>query len=183
MAFLPLSAVLVTFTAPIFHSRFANPFFPLQHPKTPPTPKFVPTIVIQGFNQGDPNLSKICRKFENLSGNCRFSIFRQIFDKFGFPWLEARKTIVGTKFWTKLGFGEFLNAVRGKRVRKARMKTSFSLEMSQSRPREFPTNMALARWLAWNFHSRLKVSFSLEVSFPDLGVRWWKPFLIRPNRK
>ena len=63
-------------------------------------------------------MSKICRKFENLSGNCHFSIFRQIFDKFGSPWLEPRKTIVGDKFWTNLGFGAFLNAVRGKRVRK-----------------------------------------------------------------
>ena len=50
--------------------------------------KFVPKIVFQGSNQGDPNLSKICRKFEKRQFPDKFSNFRQMFDKFGLPCLE-----------------------------------------------------------------------------------------------
>ena len=59
----------------------ANPPAPYSIQKCPEPQicqKFVPAIVFQGSTQGDPNLSKICRKFEKLSGNCRFSNFRQI---------------------------------------------------------------------------------------------------------
>ena len=58
-----------------------------------------------------------------------------------------------------------------------RMKVSFSLEYFilawnvQSRPREFPRIRALAVWLPWKFHSRLKVSFSLENFNP--GRKSW----------
>ena len=66
-------------------TRVANPSAPCgiqKRPETPICPKFVPTIVFRGSGQGGPNLSKTCRKIENLSGNCRFSIFRQIFSTF-----------------------------------------------------------------------------------------------------
>ena len=48
-------------------------------------PKFVPTIVFRGSNQGDKNLSKNCRKFEKRQFPDKFSNFRQFFDKFGSP--------------------------------------------------------------------------------------------------
>ena len=54
--------------------------------------------------QGDPNLSKLCRKFENLSGNCRFFSLRQIFEQFG---LGTPKSNRRDKLWTNLGFGPF----------------------------------------------------------------------------
>ena len=49
------------------YSRVANPFSPysIQKRSEPQIcPKFVPTIVFRGSNQGNPNLSKICRKFD-----------------------------------------------------------------------------------------------------------------------
>ena len=99
----------------------ANPPAPCSIHKCPEPqicPKFVPTIVFRGSNPGGPNLSKICRIMKKLSGNCRFSMFRQMFDKFWSPGLQPWKTIVRDKFWTNLGFGPFFNAVRGRGVRK-----------------------------------------------------------------
>ena len=72
----------------ILHSFLANPFSPYSIQKRPEpqiSRKFVPTIVFRGSNQGDPNLSKICRKFEKRQFPDKFSNFRQIFDKFGSP--------------------------------------------------------------------------------------------------
>ena len=45
------------------------------------------------------------------------SNFRTNFDKCQSPRLEPQKNNRRDKFWTNLGFGAFLNAVRGKRVR------------------------------------------------------------------
>ena len=96
-----------------------SPYSIQKRPEPQICPKFVPTIAFRGFNQGDPNLSKICRKFENLSGNCRFFFFFNFrHDKFGSPLIGTPKNNRRDKFWTNLGFGAFLNAVRGKRVRK-----------------------------------------------------------------
>ena len=95
-----------------------NPFSPHSIQKRPEPqicPNFVPTIVFRGSNQGDPNLSKICPKFENLSGNCRFSNFRHIFDKFGSPWLEPRTTIVGTNFLDQFGVRGVFECCKGKK--------------------------------------------------------------------
>ena len=51
-------------------------------PQTPNSSKtFVTMVVFRGSNQGDPNLSNICRKFEKKKDNF-WTNFRQIFDKF-----------------------------------------------------------------------------------------------------
>ena len=59
------------------------------------------------FFGGDPNLSKICQKFEKRQFPDKFSNFRQIIHKSGSPWLEPRKTIVGTNFGEIWGSGRF----------------------------------------------------------------------------
>ena len=100
-------------------SRLANPPAPYSIQRCPEPQicqKLVPTIVFWGSNQGGPNLSKICRNFENLSGNCHCSKFRLILDKFG---IGTPKNDRRDKFLTNLGFGASLNAVRGRRVRKS----------------------------------------------------------------
>ena len=87
--------------------------------------KFVPTIVFRGSNQGDRNLSKICRKFEKRQFLDKFSNFRRVFDKSGPPPLIGTpKNNRRENFLTNLGFGAFLNAVTGRRVRKMTAKTS-----------------------------------------------------------
>ena len=111
-------------------SRFRNSalrkIVPLKcNPRVPsaPNPKFVQnlsqTIVFGGSSQGDQKfvkkLSKIC-KTDNFQTN--FQIFDKFFSDFWSPWLEPPKTIARDRFWTNLGFGVFLNAVRGKSVRK-----------------------------------------------------------------
>ena len=76
----------------------ANPPAPYSIQKCPEPQicqKFAPTIVFRGSNKGDPNLSKICRKFV---WKLQFSKFSTYFDKFGSPLLEPRKTIVGANF-------------------------------------------------------------------------------------
>ena len=76
--------VLYSVRGPYDHPSVANPFSPYSIQKRPEPqicPKFMPTIVFSEFQSVGP---QIRRKFvENLSGNCRFSNFRQIFDKFG----------------------------------------------------------------------------------------------------
>ena len=71
-------------------------------------PKFGPTIVFRGSNQGGPNLSKICRKIEI----CPEIVVFQFFDKF-LTNLPPPPPPIGTpknnrrgKFWTNLGFPE-----------------------------------------------------------------------------
>ena len=89
----------------IFDANFANPSSPYsiqKRPKPQICPKFVPTIVFRGSNQGDPNLSK---KLKNDNFRTNFQFFDKCFDKFGSPWLEPRKTIVGTNFGQIWGSG------------------------------------------------------------------------------
>ena len=60
----------------------ANPFSPYSFQKRPKPqicPKFVPAIVFRDSNQGDPNLSKICREIEKRQFPDKFF---QTFDKF-----------------------------------------------------------------------------------------------------
>ena len=91
------------------------------------TPKLVTTKTLllkhyyrrQG-NQVGPYLSKICRKFENLSGNCRFSSFRQIYFQIRAPLIGIRKKQPSGQMFDKFGVRGILNAVRGRRVCKAR---------------------------------------------------------------
>ena len=100
--------------------NLANPFSPYSIQKRPEPqicPKFVPTIVFRGSNQQDPNFSKICRKIEI----CPEIVVLQFYDKFlrnlGPPDLNPENNR-REKFWTNLGFRAFLNAVRGRKVRK-----------------------------------------------------------------
>ena len=83
--------------------------------------KFVPTIVFRGSNQGDPNFSKICQKFEKRQF---FAQIFEIFDKFltnlGPPDWNAAKQSSGQMF-DEFGVRAFLNAARGRRVRKIRV--------------------------------------------------------------
>ena len=58
-------------------------------------------------------MSKICRNFENSSGNYRFSNFRQIW----VPLIGTPKNNRRDKFLTNFEFRAILNAVRGRRVR------------------------------------------------------------------
>ena len=88
-----------------------EPFFPLQDSKKRPEPqicpKFVPAIVFGGSSQGDWNWSKICPKITV----CQIlTNFWQI----QVPLTEATQNNLWGKFWTNLGFGAFLKAVRGK---------------------------------------------------------------------
>ena len=85
---------------------------PLTAFKKAPNPKFcrkvVPTIVFRGSNQGGPNLSKFVEILTICPEIVIFQIFNlQIFDKFGPPWLEPRKTIVGTTSRQIWGSGPF----------------------------------------------------------------------------
>ena len=82
--------------------------------KTPLCPKFVPAIVFGGSSQGDWNLSKIC---QNLSENYRSSNFDKFLSNHS-PLNGNPKNNRWDKFWTNLGFAAFVNAVRGKGVRK-----------------------------------------------------------------
>ena len=74
--------------------------------------KFVPTIVCRGSNQG----TQICQKFvetlknDNLRTHCQN--FDKFLTKFGAP---PQKQSSGYSFDKCLGFGAFLNAVRGRR--------------------------------------------------------------------
>ena len=76
-------------------------------------PKFVPAI-FWGFQSGGP------KSVENLSKFEKKVILRQILPNFHkFLILAATpKNNRWDKFWTNLGFGAFLNAVRGKGFRK-----------------------------------------------------------------
>ena len=75
-------------------------------PETQICPKFVPAIVLGGFQSGGLKFVK------NLSKCARTCHFGQIFDKFQSPGLEPPQNNRWDKFWTNLGFGVFLNAVR-----------------------------------------------------------------------
>ena len=94
-----------------------EPFFPLHHSKTPETPnlsKICPSDCFWGFQSGGRKFEKIC---QNLSENCCFSNFDKFFQIF-VPLSGTPQNNRWDKFWTSLGFRAFLNAVRGKRVRK-----------------------------------------------------------------
>ena len=89
-------------------------FFPLQHSKTPRTPnlsKICPSDCFWGFQSGGQNFEKNC---QNLSENYGFTNFDNFFQSFG-PLTGTPKNNRWDKFWTNLGFGAFLNAVRGEK--------------------------------------------------------------------
>ena len=100
---------------------------PLTAFKNAPNPKFVKNLSRRLFFGVPLRATEICQKFvENLRNDnfrTNFSKYRQFFDKFGSPWLEPRKNNGRDKFLTNLGFGAFLNAVRGKRARNKRAQT------------------------------------------------------------
>ena len=84
-------------------------------PRTPNLSKLCPDDSFSGFQAGGPKFAKnLCRKIEKQqSGNCCFSSdFQQILCQIS-KWNP--ETDVGTNFGQILGFGAFLNAVRGGR--------------------------------------------------------------------
>ena len=101
--------------------KLANPFSPYSIQKRPEPqicPKFVPTIVFRGSNQGDQNLSKICRKFvENLKICLEIVVF-QIFDKFltnfGPPDWNPEKQSLG-QILDKFGIRGVFECCKGKK--------------------------------------------------------------------
>ena len=107
-----------------FNTFFCEPSGPLQHSKMPRTPnlsKMCPDDRFSGFQSFVNNLSKISRKIDNLSGNYVFFFPFHFFDKFLAIWaplIGSPKNNRRDNFLTNLGFGAFLNAVRGRRVRK-----------------------------------------------------------------
>ena len=89
--------------------------------KNAPNPKFVQNLsrrLFSGFQSGGPkfvkNLSKIWKFVRKFS----FFKFPTNFWRIWVPLTGTPKNNRRDKFWTNLGFGAFLNAVRGKRVRK-----------------------------------------------------------------
>ena len=108
--------------------------FPLTAFKNAPNPKFVQYLSRRLFLGvlvgGGKNLKKIVKI-------CKTVIFRQIrtiFFKFLAPRLEPPKNNRRDKFWTNLGFGAFLNAVRGKRVRKQSVPSNWDPDSRASIP-------------------------------------------------
>ena len=106
-----------------YSDKACKPSGPLQHLKMPRTPnlsKICPDDCFSGFQSGGPKFVK------NLSKIWKTTISRQIF-KFSTNFWQIWVPLIGTpknnrrdKFLTNLGFGAFLNAVRGRRVRKTR---------------------------------------------------------------
>ena len=97
----------------------AKPFPPYSIQKRPEPqicPKFVPAIVFWGFQSGGQKFEINCQNLSENDGFSNFDKFFQIFD----PLTGTPKNNRWDKFWTNLGFGAFLNAVRGKRFRKQR---------------------------------------------------------------
>ena len=105
---------------PALDFYLANPSAPYSIQKCPELqlcPKFVPTFVFHASNQGG---AKICQKFVEKLKICPETVvynFSTNFDKFWPPLIGSNKNKRRDKFWTNLGFGAFLNAVRGRRVR------------------------------------------------------------------
>ena len=96
-------------------SRVAKPFSPYSI-QNAPNPKFVQNLSQPLFLGVPVRGSKIC---QNLLENHRFQILTnssQILDPLTGPPQNNR----WDKFWTNLGFGAFLNDVRGKRFRNSR---------------------------------------------------------------
>ena len=94
----------------------AKPFSPYSIQKRPEPqicPKFVPAIVFGGSSPGVKNLKKFVKICLKIAVFQILTIFFQIFD----PLTGTPKNNRWDKFWTNLGFGAFLNAVRGKRFR------------------------------------------------------------------
>ena len=95
-----------------------EPFFPLQHSKTPRTPnlsKICPDDCFSGFQSGGPKFVK------NLSKNWKTTISGQIFN-FSTNFWQIWVPLIGTpknnrrdKFWTNLGFGPFFECCKGKK--------------------------------------------------------------------
>ena len=109
-----------------YSQTICEPFFPLQHSKTPRTPnlsKICPDDCFSGFPSGGrkfvQNLSKIWKFVWKLS----FFKFLTNFGQIWVPLIITRKNNRRDKFLTNLGFRAFLSAVRGKRVRNKQFKT------------------------------------------------------------
>ena len=93
---------------------------PLQHSKTPQTPKFVQNLFRQLFLRVPIRGAGICQKFVQICPNIMVFIFSNLsthFAQIPAPLTGTLKNNRRDKFWTNLGFGAFLSAVRGRRAR------------------------------------------------------------------
>ena len=95
-----------------------EPFFPLRAFKNAPNPKFVQNLSRRLFFGVPIRRTQICQKFAENLKICPEIVVFQFFGNFSQIWVP----LIGTpknnhrdKFWTNLGFGAFLNAVRGKK--------------------------------------------------------------------
>ena len=95
--------------------------FPLTALKIAPNPKFVQNLSQRLFLGVPVRGPKFVKNCQNLSENCGFSNFDSFLQIFGpltgTPQRQSLGQILG-QILDKLGFGAFLNAVRGKRSRK-----------------------------------------------------------------
>ena len=101
------------------HEKVAKHVSPYSFQKTPRTPKLskiCPSDCFWGFQQGGQKFAKNLSKLKNGNFQTNFDRFSQIFG----PLTGTPKNNRWDKFWTNLGFGVFLKAVRGKRLRKGR---------------------------------------------------------------
>ena len=99
--------------------KICKPLFPLQHSKTPWTPnlsKVCPSGGFWGFQSGGLEFVKDFSKFVKRT-------FSTNFGQIPVPLTGIPENNRWDKFWTNLGFGAFLNAVRGKGVCKKRWQT------------------------------------------------------------
>ena len=97
--------------------RALFPLTAFKNARTPSLSKICPDDCFSGFQSGGPKFVK------NVSENWKTTISGQIFKISTISWqsfgllIGAPKNNRRDKFWTNLGFGAFLKAVKGKRVR------------------------------------------------------------------
>ena len=127
-------------------TQCCEPFFPLQHSKTPRTPnlsKICPSDCFWGCQSGGQKFAKKnCQNLKNHNFQTKFDNFFQIFD----PLTGTPKNNRWGKFRTNLGFGAFLNAVRGKRFRKLSAQSSFHEKASLGTPKVLEGNLFTYSW-------------------------------------
>ena len=87
--------------------------YSIQNARTPNLPKICPIGCFGGFRSGGRNCANLSKFVWKLP-------FRQILTNFSNIWTPSLQPPNNRwdKFWTNLGFGAFLNAVRGKRFHK-----------------------------------------------------------------
>ena len=117
--------------------------FPLTAFKNAPNPKFVQNLSQRLFLGVPVRGSKICKRIVKIC--LKTGIFRQNFDNFFQIFAPLTGTPKNNRFWTNLGFGAFLNAVRGEKG--------------------FATTMVLGTWKQSRQFHRLAVAWAGGILF------------------